>query len=49
MPSSPNKSLPFCSERCKMEDLSRWLGGDYRISTQLGWASAHTEGESDSR
>jgi len=22
---------PFCSERCKMADLGRWLKGDYRI------------------
>jgi endogenous inhibitor of DNA gyrase (YacG/DUF329 family) len=22
---------PFCSERCKMVDLGRWLAGDYRI------------------
>jgi len=22
---------PFCSERCKMADLGRWLNGDYRI------------------
>jgi endogenous inhibitor of DNA gyrase (YacG/DUF329 family) len=21
---------PFCSERCKMADLGRWLSGDYR-------------------
>jgi len=22
---------PFCSERCKLADLGRWLGGEYRI------------------
>jgi len=22
---------PFCSERCKMADLGRWLGGEYRV------------------
>jgi len=22
---------PFCSERCKMADLGRWLSGGYRI------------------
>ncbi|MPY86390.1 MAG: DNA gyrase inhibitor YacG [Luteitalea sp.] len=22
---------PFCSERCKLLDLSRWLDGSYRI------------------
>ena len=25
--------FPFCSERCKMVDLGRWLGGHYHIST----------------
>lgn len=23
--------VPFCSERCRMADLGRWLAGDYRI------------------
>ena len=23
---------PFCSERCKMADLGRWLSGGYRIA-----------------
>jgi hypothetical protein len=22
---------PFCSERCKMADLGRWLGSEYRV------------------
>jgi endogenous inhibitor of DNA gyrase (YacG/DUF329 family) len=22
---------PFCSPRCKLIDLGRWLGGEYRI------------------
>ena len=22
---------PFCSRRCKMVDLGKWLGGDYAI------------------
>jgi hypothetical protein len=22
---------PFCSERCKMADLGRWLAGDYQV------------------
>jgi endogenous inhibitor of DNA gyrase (YacG/DUF329 family) len=22
---------PFCSERCRLLDLGRWLDGDYRI------------------
>lgn len=26
--------FPFCSPRCKMADLGRWLGGEYRIPTR---------------
>lgn len=26
--------LPFCSERCKLIDLSKWLDGDYRIPAE---------------
>ena len=26
---------PFCSERCKLVDLGRWLNEDYRISEQI--------------
>ncbi len=26
---------PFCSSRCKMVDLGRWLGEEYRISEPL--------------
>jgi endogenous inhibitor of DNA gyrase (YacG/DUF329 family) len=28
---APNPSFPFCSERCKLIDLGRWLGERYRI------------------
>ena len=24
-------SFPFCSERCRLIDLGRWIDGDYRI------------------
>jgi len=27
-----NKWRPFCSERCKLLDLSHWVDGDYRIA-----------------
>jgi uncharacterized protein len=23
---------PFCSERCKLLDLARWIDGDYRVA-----------------
>jgi endogenous inhibitor of DNA gyrase (YacG/DUF329 family) len=22
---------PFCSERCKLQDLARWVDGSYRV------------------
>jgi len=28
-------AFPFCSSRCKMVDLNRWLSGDYTISRPL--------------
>lgn len=29
------KFSPFCSERCKMVDLGKWLGEEYRIASPL--------------
>ncbi len=28
-----NPFAPFCSERCKLVDLGKWLGEEYRIPT----------------
>jgi endogenous inhibitor of DNA gyrase (YacG/DUF329 family) len=25
---------PFCSERCKLQDLARWASGSYRIAAE---------------
>lgn len=30
-PRAKNPAYPFCSSRCQMIDLGRWLDGDYRI------------------
>lgn len=30
-PGKPNKLFPFCSERCHLIDLGRWLGEEYRV------------------
>ncbi len=30
--SSSNRFRPFCSERCRMVDLGKWAGGDYRVT-----------------
>ena len=29
--SSTPKYFPFCSERCKLIDLGRWLDGKYQV------------------
>jgi endogenous inhibitor of DNA gyrase (YacG/DUF329 family) len=34
-PSSPNLFYPFCSERCKLIDLGRWLDGKYQIPVEM--------------
>jgi endogenous inhibitor of DNA gyrase (YacG/DUF329 family) len=26
-----NRAFPFCSDRCKLVDLGRWLDGAYRV------------------
>lgn len=30
-PADANRSFPFCSPRCKLIDLGRWLDGRYVI------------------
>lgn len=34
---------PFCSKRCKMVDLGRWLDGSYRISEPIAPSSGADE------
>ena len=38
------KFTPFCSERCKMLDLGKWLDGEYAIATD---EIADDEGKGD--
>jgi len=33
-PRSENRAYPFCSARCRLIDLSKWLGGEYRVAGQ---------------
>ena len=33
------KHFPFCSQRCRMVDLGRWMGGHYRSSRPIDWSS----------
>lgn len=30
-PRAANRSYPFCSDRCRLIDLGKWLGEEYRI------------------
>jgi hypothetical protein len=30
-PRAENRAFPFCSDRCRLLDLGKWFGGDYRI------------------
>jgi endogenous inhibitor of DNA gyrase (YacG/DUF329 family) len=30
-PRADNRWFPFCSERCKLVDLGKWLGEEYRV------------------
>jgi endogenous inhibitor of DNA gyrase (YacG/DUF329 family) len=30
-PRAENPAFPFCSKRCRMVDLGRWLGEEYRM------------------
>ncbi len=31
----PGRWFPFCSERCKLVDLGRWLDGRYQIPVEI--------------
>jgi endogenous inhibitor of DNA gyrase (YacG/DUF329 family) len=33
LPRAQNKAAPFCSPRCKLVDLGRWLDERYRVET----------------
>ena len=30
-PRGENEAFPFCSDRCKMVDLGKWMSEDYRV------------------
>jgi len=32
---SPDAFAPFCSERCRLADLGKWLDGGFRISSPV--------------
>ena len=36
---------PFCSERCKLLDLARWIDGDYHVPGESGATEPDEEDE----
>lgn len=49
-----NKLFPFCSERCQLVDLGRWLNEEYRVPDEPdasggGVESASPQGRDDER
>ena len=45
-PRPGNRAFPFCSSRCRLEDLGKWLGGEYRIAgPAIGDGGEGAEGE----
>lgn len=49
MPPRPeNRAFPLCSDRCRLLDLGKWLGGEYRIpGPRLGDDDAPPAAEED--
>jgi endogenous inhibitor of DNA gyrase (YacG/DUF329 family) len=43
-PASAGSSAPFCSERCRLVDLARWLRGEHAIAGEPAHI-AEDEGE----
>jgi endogenous inhibitor of DNA gyrase (YacG/DUF329 family) len=39
---------PFCSERCRNEDLARWAGGRYRVAGEPLPATDDTNPDNES-
>jgi len=43
---SDNPYRPFCSERCKLIDLGKWAGEEYRVPTaEVPKSNGHVEDE----
>ena len=40
---------PFCSERCKLQDLARWADGDYRVAGEKTTDEQEPEDLEDNR
>ena len=40
---------PFCSERCRMIDLGKWVGGEYKILGEKAEIEKEDEGEGEKK
>jgi endogenous inhibitor of DNA gyrase (YacG/DUF329 family) len=38
---------PFCSERCRLQDLARWADGSYRVAADQVGDAEERESEKD--
>jgi len=38
---------PFCSERCKLQDLARWADGHYRIAAEKPADADDSDGDNE--
>ena len=43
-PRAGNKQFPFCSERCQLVDLGRWLGEEYRVPEEADASGGGMQG-----
>ncbi len=46
-PRGENRSFPFCSDRCRLLDLGKWLGEEYRVAGGPPGDGAVSVGSSD--
>ena len=42
-----NKVFPFCSPRCQMVDLGRWLSEEYRVPDQADTSSGTSSSDDE--
>jgi endogenous inhibitor of DNA gyrase (YacG/DUF329 family) len=49
MPGDPREwpRFPFCSDRCRLIDLGRWLGESYRIAPETEGEASATDAAPD--
>ncbi len=43
------KWRPFCSERCKIQDLARWADGSYRVPGEPAIPPDHDDNDTSER